>query len=57
MRQIFYAAQSGLGYEVGIASHGLANNSMTDSQRAALSPNDPEYKLRFVLRPRRHNSG
>lgn len=48
MQQIFYAAQSALGYEVGKAAHGMANNSMTPTQRETLSPSDPEYHLRFV---------
>lgn len=46
---VFYAAQSALGYEVGEAAHGLANNSMTQAQRDALSSSDPEYQLRFVI--------
>ncbi|RJE19148.1 hypothetical protein PHISCL_08511 [Aspergillus sclerotialis] len=45
---VFYAAQSALGYEVGQASHGLANNSMTEAQRESLSPSDPEYQLRVT---------
>lgn len=46
--QLFYTAQSALAYSVGNASHGLANNGMTDAQRAALSPDDLEYQFRYV---------
>lgn len=47
--QILYAAQSGLGYSVGNAAKGLANNGMTDAERASLSVDDPEYQFRWVL--------
>jgi hypothetical protein len=46
--QVFYTIQSSLGYGIGYAAHGMANNSMTDEQRAALSPSDTEYQLRVV---------
>lgn len=34
---------------MGNAANGLANNGMTDAQRAALSSDDPEYQLRWVF--------
>lgn len=45
---IFYTAQTALAYSVGNVASGLANNSMTAVQRAALSPHDPEYHARVV---------
>ncbi|GAO13090.1 hypothetical protein UVI_02024520 [Ustilaginoidea virens] len=45
---IFYSAQAGLGYSIGHVAKGLANNAMTDAERAALSPSDPEYRLRVI---------
>ncbi|SPQ21357.1 7631b3e2-02ea-4778-971f-d3d7b935ac79 [Thermothielavioides terrestris] len=45
---LLYSAQTTLGYEVGNLAHGLANNGMTDAQRAALSPDDPEFGLRVL---------
>ncbi|KAI1128160.1 hypothetical protein F5Y10DRAFT_181630 [Nemania abortiva] len=45
---IFYTAQTVLGYSVGNVAHGFANNGLTDAERIALSPNDPEYHLRVV---------
>ncbi|KAF1925977.1 uncharacterized protein M421DRAFT_423259 [Didymella exigua CBS 183.55] len=45
---LLYTAQTILGYNVGIASHGLANNGMTDAQRSALSHDDPEYGWRVI---------
>ncbi|ROT39959.1 hypothetical protein SODALDRAFT_332106 [Sodiomyces alkalinus F11] len=42
----FHGIESGLAYSVGAWAHGLANNGMTDEERAALSPGDPEYELR-----------
>ncbi|KAL5360110.1 hypothetical protein BJX96DRAFT_174980 [Aspergillus floccosus] len=45
---LFYTAQTALAYSVGNAAHGLANNGLTDTQRAALSPDNPEYQLRVV---------
>ncbi|KAH6887566.1 hypothetical protein B0T10DRAFT_538971 [Thelonectria olida] len=35
-----------LSYTVGMMYHGLANNNMTDAERAALSPDSTEYKNR-----------
>ncbi|KAI1424340.1 hypothetical protein F5Y12DRAFT_462697 [Xylaria sp. FL1777] len=45
---LFYTAQTALGYNVGNVAHGLANNGMTDAERLALSPNDPEYHNRVI---------
>ncbi|KAH8693698.1 hypothetical protein BGW36DRAFT_301477 [Talaromyces proteolyticus] len=45
---IFYTAQTALAYSVGNVAHGLANNSMTAAQRAALSPENPEYNSRVI---------
>ncbi|KAL5095349.1 hypothetical protein Trisim1_000123 [Trichoderma cf. simile WF8] len=45
---LFYIAETCLAYSVGNAANGLANNNMTDEQRAALSPDDPEYHLRVL---------
>lgn len=46
MGVIFYAAQSALGWNIGYAAHGLANNAMSDEERAALDPEDPEFAAR-----------
>ncbi|KAK4097327.1 hypothetical protein N658DRAFT_489302 [Parathielavia hyrcaniae] len=45
---ICHAAETGLAYLVGHAAQGLANNGMTDAQRAALSPDSPEYQTRVL---------
>ncbi|KAM7185647.1 hypothetical protein V8F20_011725 [Naviculisporaceae sp. PSN 640] len=45
---IAYAIETGLAYSVGAVARGMANNGMTDKQRAALSPDDPEYALRQI---------
>ncbi|KAF7589611.1 hypothetical protein BBP40_004025 [Aspergillus hancockii] len=45
---LFYTAQTALAYSVGNVAHGLANNGMTDVQRAALSLDDPEYRYRVI---------
>ncbi|KAH1808447.1 hypothetical protein KXX19_009669 [Aspergillus fumigatus] len=45
---IFYTAQTALAYSVGRVAHGLANNGLTDAQRAALSPDDPEYRAAVI---------
>ncbi|GFF25103.1 hypothetical protein IFM46972_01284 [Aspergillus udagawae] len=45
---VFYSAQTALAYCVGAVAHGLANNGLTDAQRAALSPDDPEYRWRVI---------
>ncbi|KAK3385717.1 hypothetical protein B0H63DRAFT_494579 [Podospora didyma] len=44
----FYAIETCLAYSVGQVAHGFANNGMTDEQRAALSPDDPEYSFRVT---------
>ncbi|KAK4206140.1 hypothetical protein QBC37DRAFT_145338 [Rhypophila decipiens] len=41
-----YGIETVLAYCVGAVARGLANNGMTDEQRAALSPSDPEYAMR-----------
>ncbi|GKZ25189.1 hypothetical protein AbraIFM66951_001113 [Aspergillus brasiliensis] len=45
---VFYTAQVALAYSVGNVAHGLANNSMTNDQRAALSPDSAEYRDRII---------
>ncbi|GFP59840.1 hypothetical protein TASIC1_0015000900 [Trichoderma asperellum] len=45
---LFYTAETSLAYSVGHVANGLANNGMTDAQRAALSPDDPEFRLRVI---------
>ncbi|GAW22034.1 hypothetical protein ANO14919_115690 [Xylariales sp. No.14919] len=45
---LFYSAQTALGYSVGNVAHGLANNGMTDDERAALSMDNPEYQMRIT---------
>ncbi|KAI9148014.1 hypothetical protein HJFPF1_11835 [Paramyrothecium foliicola] len=45
---VFYSAETALAYMVGNKAHGLANNSMTDEQRSALSPDSPEYHIRVL---------
>ncbi|RYO76242.1 hypothetical protein DL766_009529 [Monosporascus sp. MC13-8B] len=44
----FYAIETGLAYCVGAKAQGLANNGMTDEERAMLSPNSPEYHTRTI---------
>ncbi|RFU73934.1 hypothetical protein TARUN_8315 [Trichoderma arundinaceum] len=51
---MFYIAETSLAYSVGNVANGLANNGMTDAQRAALSPDDPEYRLRLTDGLARH---
>ncbi|OJJ96245.1 hypothetical protein ASPACDRAFT_125809 [Aspergillus aculeatus ATCC 16872] len=43
---VVYALETGAAYCVSAWWHGLANNSMTAAQRAALSPQSEEYRLR-----------
>ncbi|KAF4337368.1 integral membrane protein PTH11 [Fusarium beomiforme] len=43
-----YAIETGLAYSVGSIAHGLANNSITNKQRASLQPQDQEYQLRVT---------
>ncbi|KAK3904349.1 hypothetical protein C8A05DRAFT_31886 [Staphylotrichum tortipilum] len=45
---LLYTTQTTLGYEVGNLAHGMANNGMTDAQRVALSPTNPEYDMRVI---------
>lgn len=42
-----YAFETATAYIVGSYWHGLANNGMTPSERATLSPSDPEHGLRI----------
>ncbi|KAI1767222.1 hypothetical protein GGR53DRAFT_518623 [Hypoxylon sp. FL1150] len=44
----FYAVETSLAYSVGAVAQGLANNGMTDEQRAALSPDSAEFSTRVV---------
>lgn len=46
--QLLYTTQSTLAYFAVNHGQGLANNGMTDSQRAALSADSGEYDLRYV---------
>ncbi|KAK1749791.1 hypothetical protein QBC47DRAFT_129792 [Echria macrotheca] len=43
---IAYSAETALAYSVGAYWRGLANNGMTDEQRALLDPSSEEYRLR-----------
>ncbi|KAL1849545.1 hypothetical protein Plec18170_007453 [Paecilomyces lecythidis] len=43
---VIYGLETGAAYSVGAHFHGLANNSMTDEQRANLDPSTPEYHMR-----------
>ncbi|KAH7192667.1 uncharacterized protein B0J16DRAFT_394641 [Fusarium flagelliforme] len=43
-----YAVETGLAYSVGNVAFGLANNSITDEQRASLHPDDREYQIRVL---------
>ncbi|KAJ6442879.1 triacylglycerol lipase-like protein [Purpureocillium lavendulum] len=45
---VFYTAQAALAYSVGTIAHGLANNGMTDAERAALSPDSDEFRFRVA---------
>ncbi|KAI0157118.1 hypothetical protein GGR52DRAFT_577115 [Hypoxylon sp. FL1284] len=44
----FYAVETSLAYSVGAVAQGLANNGMTDAERAALSPDSAEFKTRVI---------
>jgi hypothetical protein len=46
--QLLYTTQFTLAYFAVNHGQGLANNAMTDAQRAALSPDSTEYQLRYV---------
>ncbi|KAE8145823.1 hypothetical protein BDV25DRAFT_144306 [Aspergillus avenaceus] len=43
---VVYGLETGAAYCVGAWWHGLANNAMSDIQRATLSPTSEEYRLR-----------
>ncbi|KAI4613390.1 uncharacterized protein J4E87_009857 [Alternaria ethzedia] len=45
---LIYTAQCSLGYSLGVHVHGLANDGMTPKERAALTQDDPEYRLRVI---------
>ncbi|KAI1458631.1 hypothetical protein F4805DRAFT_120182 [Annulohypoxylon moriforme] len=45
---VFYAIETSLAYSVGHFAQGLANNGMTDAERAALSPDSAEFKTRVI---------
>ncbi|KFA71447.1 hypothetical protein S40288_04305 [Stachybotrys chartarum IBT 40288] len=45
---LFYSAQTALAHSIVSAAHGVANNGMSDDERAALPPNDPEYHARVL---------
>lgn len=45
---VFYTTQTSLGYSIGAVAEGFANNGMTDAEREALSPSDPEFALRVI---------
>ncbi|KAJ5707490.1 hypothetical protein N7488_007291 [Penicillium malachiteum] len=45
---LFYTAQTALAYSVGNAAGGMANNSMTDAERAALSSSSTEFHKRVL---------
>ncbi|KAF9874455.1 hypothetical protein CkaCkLH20_08018 [Colletotrichum karsti] len=45
---IFYVIETALAHSVGAIAKGMANNGMTDEQRAALSPESEEYRLRVI---------
>lgn len=44
----FYAAQCSFGYSIGNLAKGVANNGMTDEQRAALDPTSMEFEHRVL---------
>ena len=44
--QVIYSAQSTLAFWAVNYAQGMANNAMTDEQRAALSPDSAEYEAR-----------
>jgi hypothetical protein len=46
LRQIFYSGESVLAWLVGNLAQGLANNGMTDEERASLDPESDEYQAR-----------
>lgn len=46
--QLLYTTQSTLAYYAVNYGQSLANNAMTDAERAVLSPDSMEYQLRYV---------
>ncbi|KAF5020483.1 hypothetical protein F66182_7493 [Fusarium sp. NRRL 66182] len=44
----FHTIQTSLAYSIGILAHGLANNGMSDAERAALLPGSQEYEFRVT---------
>ncbi|KAI9852006.1 MAG: hypothetical protein M1838_002129 [Thelocarpon superellum] len=46
LANVLFGLEIGAAYSVGALYHGLANNDMTDAERAALSPDSHEYQLR-----------
>ncbi|KAH7042185.1 hypothetical protein B0J12DRAFT_720707 [Macrophomina phaseolina] len=46
LAHLFYTAETVAAYYVAAAWKGLANNGMTEAQRAALNPNSDEWRLR-----------
>jgi hypothetical protein len=46
--QVLYTVETTLAYNVGHVAQGLANNSMTDAQRADLDPSSDEYHFRYT---------
>ncbi|KAJ4293830.1 hypothetical protein N0V88_005343 [Collariella sp. IMI 366227] len=45
---LVWVAVTCLGYGIGTHAHGMANNGLTDAERAALLPSDPEYHMREI---------
>ncbi|KAJ3495055.1 hypothetical protein NLG97_g3671 [Lecanicillium saksenae] len=45
---LFYVAETTLAYNVGNVAHGLANGGMTDEERATLSPDSAEHRMRIA---------
>ncbi|KAK6541895.1 hypothetical protein TWF694_007672 [Orbilia ellipsospora] len=43
-----YSMETTAAYCVGYLAHGLANNGMTDEERQALTPDNPEWNLRIT---------
>jgi hypothetical protein len=44
--QVVYSLETAAAYSVGAIWHGVANNGMTDAERASLDPSNEEYSLR-----------
>jgi hypothetical protein len=45
---VFHSLETGCAYGSAVLARGLANNSMTDEQRATLDPNSEEYHARVL---------